>query len=152
MRIDDAFPSKYIKCSDLQGRAAPVKIRDVQFEMIGGDSGDRKAVLYFVGKEKGLVLNKTNANVISDMYGYETDDWVGKPIELFPTKTDYAGKRVDAIRVREVSAPPMQAARDQHAPSNYHAPLPPDDKFPPNARARAEQGGAAPVFDDEIPF
>lgn len=138
MRVSTAFPSNYIKCEDLQGRPARVKMNYIKMEDIGDD---HKPVLYFIGKEKGLVLNKTNAGVISSMYGDETDHWSSQEIEIYPTETDYQGKRVPAIRVR----PPTRQA---------------DQTFAPNARARAEPSEerfAPPVdnagaFDDEIPF
>src|SRR5262245_40173132 len=97
MNINGAFPSTYLKAADLQGRRITVAIAAVKMEDIGSDT---KPVLHFQGKDKGLVLNKTNANMISEICGTdETDDWSGKRVVLYPTKTDFQGKRVDAIRV-----------------------------------------------------
>jgi hypothetical protein len=98
MRMSTAFPSKYLRAADLQGRDVTVTIERVEMADIGDD--DPKPVVYFKGKEKGLVLNKTNAGTIADTLGDETDDWTGAAIVIFPTKTDYQGKRVDAIRLR----------------------------------------------------
>jgi hypothetical protein len=72
MRMSSAFPSNYLRAADLQGRNVTVTIDRVAMEDIGGD---HKPVLYFRGKEKGMVLNKTNGNNISAAYGDETDDW-----------------------------------------------------------------------------
>ena len=55
---------------------------------------------YFEGKSKALVLNKTNANTITDRLGPETDGWVGRGLTLYPTEVDFQGRRVAAIRVR----------------------------------------------------
>src|SRR6185312_3773933 len=55
---------------------------------------------YFKGKEKGVVLNKTNAGVISDFYGDDTADWYEQPIILFAVRTEFQGKPVDGLRVR----------------------------------------------------
>lgn len=97
VNINGAFPSTYLKASDLQGRRVSVTMAGVRMEDIGGE---QKPILSFVGKEKGLVLNKTNANMIAEITGSEeTDDWHGQAIVLYPTKTDFQGKRVDAIRV-----------------------------------------------------
>lgn len=97
MNIGTAFPSNYLKAADLQGRRVTVQIAGVNMEDIGGD---HKPILSFIGKEKGLVLNKTNANMITEIVGSdETNDWQGHSIVLYPTKTDFQGKRVDAIRV-----------------------------------------------------
>ena len=97
MNIQGAFPSQYLKAADLQGRRVTVTIADVKMEDIGGD---HKPVLRFQGKDKGMVLNKTNASLIAEIArSDETDEWSGVKIVLYPTKTDFQGKRVDAIRV-----------------------------------------------------
>jgi len=96
MKMSDAFPSKFLKAADLQGRHVDVEISHVEMEDLGDDT---KPVVYFVGKTKGLVLNKTNGSTIADDYGDESDAWVGRIITLFATKVDYQGKRTDAIRV-----------------------------------------------------
>ncbi len=74
MNINDQFPSKYLKAADLQGRNVTVKMARVEQEKIGDDM---KLILYFQGKERGVVLNKTNANNIASLYGGETEDWYG---------------------------------------------------------------------------
>ncbi len=70
MKINEAFPSNYLKAADLQDREVTVTMADVKMEKLGDDS---RPVLYFRGKEKGLVLNKTNANNIASRYGDDTD-------------------------------------------------------------------------------
>lgn len=135
MRIDAAFPSTYLKAADLQGRNVTVIISHVRMEDVGDD---HKPVLYFQGKEKGLALNKTNSNNISVLYGYETDDWTGKPIELFEAQVDYQGKSVPAIRVR---AP--------RGGTNGHAARP---AAPPPASHTPPQYQTNNDLDDSIPF
>jgi hypothetical protein len=101
MKISEEFPSQYIKASDLGGRDIRVTMGRVEREKIGTDN---KLVLYFKGKEKGLVLNKTNAATIGDAYGDDTEDWYDQPLILFSVKTDYQGKVVDATRCRVPTA------------------------------------------------
>lgn len=98
MNINDAFPSKYLKASDLQGRNHPVTIANVVTEDIG--KGEEKLIIYFQGHKKGMVLNKTNANNIGILYGPETEDWVGQPIIIFEAMVDFQGKTVPALRIR----------------------------------------------------
>jgi hypothetical protein len=111
MKINSAFPSDYLKTSDLNGKAVRVQIADVTTEKVGDD---QKPILHFVGKEKGLVLNKTNANRIVEATGTdETDEWAGWSIVLYPAKVDFQGKRVDAIRIDDrpgASKPPVTRA------------------------------------------
>ena len=97
MNINLAFPSAYLKAADLQGRRVGVTIEKVVMEDIGGD---QKPVVRFRGKDRGIVLNKTNAAMIAEITGTEeTDEWKGAAVVLYPTKTDFQGKRVDCIRV-----------------------------------------------------
>lgn len=47
-----------------------------------------------------LLLNKTNAKTIAQMYGNNPSAWVGKLVTLFPSTTSVGGSEVDCIRVR----------------------------------------------------
>src|SRR5262249_49284118 len=105
MKISNAYPSKYVSASDLNGRNVSVIIARAEMEKLGND---HKPVLYFRGKEKGLVLNKTNAYAIKDAYGDDTDGWEGKELVLFEIMTDFQGKITPAIRVRTPSAKDRQ--------------------------------------------
>lgn len=97
MNINDAFPSKYLKASDLKNRTVNVVIENVAIERLGNDN---KVVVYFEGKDKGLVLNKTNANMIAEITEQqEMDNWIGHKIAVYPTHVDFQGKRTPAIRV-----------------------------------------------------
>ena len=100
MKMSAAFPSKYLKASDLQGRAVKLVIKGVELEEVGDG---HKPVVYFEGKEKGVVLNKTNGSMIASLYGDDTDMWAGKEIEVFPDKTPFQGQIVDCLRVRGIA-------------------------------------------------
>lgn len=104
MNINQAFPSKYLKASDLEGNAVTVKISDVKVEAVGRDQ-DTKPVVYFDGKKKGLVLNKTNSNKIAQIaQSHETDEWAGVTIVIYPTEVEFSGESVEAIRVKAPKA------------------------------------------------
>jgi len=105
MNINDAFPSKYLRASDLKGRSVRVVMEQVVTEELGND---QKPILYFQGKEKGLALNKTNSQIIAATYGPETSGWKGQPLELYPDKTQFNGQIVDCLRCRI----PVPAARE----------------------------------------
>ena len=101
MKIGSAFPSKWLKASDLpDGKFISVTIERVELEKVGMDSEDDKPVMYFVGKSKGLVLNKTKANAISAAYGEETEDWSGRPLQLYATEVAFQGKMVASIGIK----------------------------------------------------
>ncbi len=72
-----------------------------------GDDGD-KPVIYFRGKDRALVCNKTNAASIAELLGDdEMDNWGGYRICLVPAKTDFQGKRVDCIRIDAAPGAPQ---------------------------------------------
>lgn len=102
MNVNDQFPSNYLKASDLQGREVKVTMDRIEMEKLGDDN---KMVLYFIGKTKGVVLNKTNSMNISAGYGPETDNWPGAAVILYSTWVDFQGKSVEAIRIRPASKP-----------------------------------------------
>jgi hypothetical protein len=132
--INEAFPSNYLKASDLKGRSVVVTIDRVEFEAVG-QSREMKPVLYFVGKEKGMVLNKTNANKIMQLLETPvTEEWHQGRILLYPTETQFQGDMVDCVRVK--AAPAMKAAPKKAAP-------------PPEPEPEPEY---EPMTDEEIPF
>lgn len=96
---------KHLKTADLNGKPAVVNIAGVAMEMVGqGRDAEEKAVLSFANREKTLVLNSSNSNTIGEAFGWETDGWKGRQVELYPTTTDFAGKIVDCIRIRVPAA------------------------------------------------
>lgn len=98
MNIDQAFPSKYLKASDLNGRNVVVQISGARIEGIGQNK-DQKLVLSFYGKEKTFVCNKTNASTIAKLHGPDTDNWIGKSITLTAREVEFQGEMVLSIRV-----------------------------------------------------
>lgn len=113
MKITDAFPSNYLKAADLNGRAVKVTIADCQLEHL---DDEQKPVIRFQGKQKGMVLNRTNAGVIAAALGEETGGWVGREVELYPDRTMFQGRMVDCLRVRVPAPPAPTAGADSDVP------------------------------------
>jgi hypothetical protein len=170
MKIGEAFPSAYIKATDLNGQRVKIKMHRVVMEDVGDD---HKPVLYFYGTEKKMVLNKTNANEITDAYGDDTVNWDGQVIELYHARVDFGGKKVDAIRVNaainrpstalagaaqaplgqavQPSAPPRAEVFNQVA----QAPLDRRNQVPGNGSdfpGDTPLPEASPFHEDKIPF
>ncbi len=97
MNLNDLYPSRFLKASDLNGRNMNVVIHSLDKDSLHGES---KNVMTFKNMEKQLVLNRTNAELIGELFGPDTDRWVGKSIELHKARVSFQGKLVDAIRVR----------------------------------------------------
>jgi hypothetical protein len=153
--LNDAFPGNWLKTQDLQGREVNVIIASADIETVGKE---RKLCLFFRGKQKGMICNKTNAGRIALAYGEDTAAWIGQPITLYSEMVDFQGKATWGLRVRVVQQqravdPQFVAARQQvaqHLAGNGNGQYtPPTTTMPvptstPDSRAHA--------LDDEIPF
>jgi hypothetical protein len=133
MRISDQFPSDYLRAADLEGKELTLTIRNVAMEEVGADR-ENKPVLYFEGQDKGIILNKTNAATIAELYGDDTDEWPGEAITLFSAMVTYQGKTMPGLRVK--------------MPSRTKGPK--SGGAPPAAAPK--QAAPSGVGDDEIPF
>lgn len=170
MRISQAFPSKYLKSDDIGNQRWRLTIRSVQMEDVG--ENEHKPIVYFQELEKGLVLNKTNAEMVVQLYGDDTDRWTGQAIEMYATPVQFGGKTTMGLRVMN-PAPAMPAHPGMAAPiapgqPPYQPPGMPNLQMPaqgmpnpnvppvpahrdPNAPLPTEpQGGGSydPAFDD----
>jgi hypothetical protein len=88
---------------------------------VGRRRGQEKTEIHlsFEGTDKELVLNVTNFDAICDVTGkYDTEDWPGEKIELYPTKTRMGRDTVDCIRVRV----PGQRTRAASPPTSEPTP------------------------------
>ena len=109
MQIDALYPSKYVKSDDFPpGKRVSVVIRSVSLEDLG--NGETKPALWFLNKTKAAILNKTNALILEVSLGSETDDWIGKTIELFAEQKSFQGRLVQgismAVPAQAVAPPP----------------------------------------------
>ncbi len=143
-KLSDIFPSRFLSAADLQGREAIATIDRVEIEKFDDDA--QKPVVYFEGKTKGLVCNKTNAKSIALIAGDDTDNWPGKAIVLFSMMVDFKGQVVEAIRVRRPPDPAVVPALS-----------PPPRPTQGSVSAKATSSTAATAqfdgdLDDEISF
>jgi hypothetical protein len=113
MKVSEAFPSKFLKATDVNGSEPTLVIDTVVQEEVGREN-EQKMVLYFKGKQKGLVLNKTNSHVLASKFGDDTDDWSGKSVQLYSEPVYFQGKKTDGLRVRPVA--PAKAPLDDAIP------------------------------------
>lgn len=105
--VNEMFPSKWLKATDLP-RPVTVTIDSIeQAEMPGGEL---KWVVYFRGKEKGMVLNRTNAEQLVDFFGDESDNWRGKSVKLFAMRVQGPNGPTQGIRLRQASGAAQAAS------------------------------------------
>jgi len=105
MKLTELFPSNLLKAQDVTdaGGEMPLKIANVEIKEFDGDNGkERKPILIF-SDERRMVLNKTNANIIAEMFGDDTDAWINREITLHVQSVEFQGKIVPSIRVKMVN-------------------------------------------------
>jgi hypothetical protein len=113
--INEMFPGRYIKAQTLGGKPRIYRIATIEREKLS--DGSTKPAVSFDEEHLKFILNRVNADAIAAFCGPNTDDWVGKLIELIPTRTQFGSKMVDAVRVR----------RPQRRPGSDRRPMPHDD-------------------------
>ena len=157
MNINQAFPSKWLKASDLGTNTPTVTVAKVVMEKVGDK--DMRAVMYFVGKSKALPLNRTNASSMEEITGSpDTDLWKGVKIRLRMERVDFQGKRVPAVRIeaadQQATPPPTtvrQAVRNLRQPVPEPEPAVVEDEFVDHDPSDVPDVVDAPN-DDDIPF
>lgn len=151
--------SDFLKAEDIGANFWTVTVSNV--DMKSFDDGSRKLLVMFQELDKGLVLNKTNADTLGDLYGKNTDGWTGRQIMLMTMPVDYQGKKVQAIRLR---APAQQQAMPQRQPgqlqpqANTNMGLAQSPHRPLASQSYQQASGgdfnppAPPPSDSDIPF
>lgn len=137
---NEFFPSKYLKADDFEDDSPVVVIARITVEEVGKDR-DRRPILFFEGEAKGIVLNKTNASNISKAYGSDTDNWIGKKVQIGTEMVSFNGETKPAIRLY----PPRKAKASVNAPLRQS-----DDGGQRPFAPPSDEGGFG--MDTEIPF
>jgi hypothetical protein len=142
-----------MKADDLISGPQTLTIQAVELRHEFND-GSSKPVITFNG-DKQLVCNKTNWNIVIELYGTNTDAWLGKPLTLMRTMVDFQGKRTPAIRINPIVVP--NGAPSSTLSSNGHsAPQPAEDPRKASATAlklwvaKARRQGAAEPSAEEL--
>lgn len=140
MDINTFFPSRWLRGDDLQGREATVLITAVTEEKVGDE---QRPVLWFKGHEKGLVLNRTNADTLSARLGFDTENWPGTTVTLYTAAVRFQGQVHNAIRIRNVK--PADTKANGYATQKQ--------KDEPQIRSNPEnRTSLGDELSDEIPF
>jgi hypothetical protein len=105
MRANEAFPSKYLKSSDVKEKPRVAVISHIAQEKVGkGSDAEEKHVLYFEDG-KPIVLNRTNWDALEEAFG-DSDNWPGHKTKIKCARTKYQGKPVDGIRLDPIVPKP----------------------------------------------
>src|SRR5262245_9100920 len=97
-KVSDVYKSTYLRAADLE-EPITVTIKSASIEELGEDK-DEKIVVLFEELDRGLVLNRTNADYLSMICkSDDTEDWPGTRVGLFVQPVSFKGKLVDSIRL-----------------------------------------------------
>ena len=148
--------SPHLKAADLMSQIHKVIIKDAGAEtLISFKTGqdEQKVVVYFENRKKDLPLNSTNLDWMNTTFGFETDMWRGKEIELFTIRTNFEGK--DGIRIqlpRTTAVPPLPGATPLTGAVPAQQPaIPPSGTFAGGAPAAAPAPVVAPAAQQQPP-
>lgn len=98
--FDQLYPGRFLKSGELLGKKVTVKIADVAIDELEGEKGKKiQGIIFLEGKDKQIVLNKTNGLCLRGMFGRKLTEWVGKRITIFQDQTKLGGEIVDCIRI-----------------------------------------------------
>lgn len=105
------FLGQYITAAELVGKSPTLTVEKITLEKVesmkptddegGGKMRDR-IVVYFKEARggRGWLLNRTNAECIKELWGRETDGWLGKRITLHTMNVRVGPKMEPGIRVK----------------------------------------------------
>ena len=103
------FDATYLRWFDLHEKPALVEIVSVERVELTLRGGAKKRSPVATIKQvngsitslKPLVLNRTNADTIAELYGNKPSEWAGKRVVLMVAETQLKGKPVNCIRLRK---------------------------------------------------
>lgn len=98
--FDQLYPGRFLKSGELLGKKVTVTIADVEIDELEGEKGKRvQGIIHLKGKNKQIVLNKTNGLCLKGMFGRKLGDWIDKRIVIFQDQTRFGSDTVDCIRI-----------------------------------------------------
>lgn len=157
------FLGTYITAAELVGKEPTLTIERVTLEEVeslkpAGDEGANgktkdRVIVYFKGTKanRGWLLNRTNAECIKELWGRETDNWIGHRLTLFVQQVRVGPKMEPGIRVK--GSPELTEPRTFELKLPRKKPirttLLPTKKAPP---AAATPSADAPPVDDAAEY
>lgn len=105
----------YLKAAHLPaGKSVPATVDRIEFQTVHPRPGQAeiKPVMYFQGKQKGLILTSTNQDFLRATFGDDINASYGKPITLVAVHKIVAGRGCDTVIIGQ----PAQGVKSGPAP------------------------------------
>jgi hypothetical protein len=157
--MNEALAGRWLSQLEVPEDGVELIIKAVSQEVVGDEQSEKYALHFRDKNYKPLLLNKTNIRVLVDLYGGESEAWLGQPIVVYSDPNiSYGGKRIGGVRLRNPQptrrpgphrpgpAPagwPDQTTRGLSGPANAS----------PDPRANGNMGGSGmDDLDNDIPL
>ena len=114
-RTSEMVSSKYLKGADVPDPVI-VTIRGVKQVNVAKEDAEPeyKCACKFAEFEKPMILNVTNIRIAEKALGEDTDQWIGKEIELyFDENVSFGGELVGGLRFRRKQQPAKKMSIDE---------------------------------------
>lgn len=101
MNVFSIFKGEYLSATELGEKKPTLVISRVNVAKVEDDKGKARdrPILFFSGVERGLVLCKTNALLLSAMFSEETDAWTGKKVTIHSEMVQVGPERKLGVRI-----------------------------------------------------
>lgn len=113
LNVKDIYPSRWLSASDIN-RPVVVQITACTLEEVRDPRGagtSHKLCLAFARATKRMLLNKTQATALAEMYGPDAELWPGHAVQLLPDRSPN-GRPTIAVR-----HPPESPSAQPEAPA-----------------------------------
>jgi hypothetical protein len=137
MKVSDLIESKYLKQSDIPDPVT-VTIQSLKKVNVARDdeAPDYRWTVKFSEFDKSMVYNTTNIKRTAKALGDDTEDWLGKQMQLYvDPDIEFGGNIVGGLRVRGLQRKPVAKRK------------PEDDAFMDEANRKFDDAA-----DDSVPF
>lgn len=158
--VSQMIQSKYVGHAEVVNPVV-VTIKDVKLERVGREAdSEERWFLYFSELKKAMRLNVTSIRILEATWGDNSDNWLGKRVQLYWDPTvQFGGKLVGGVRIRVGRAPAStqapQGGVGRFDPMTGRPLQAEQSQFDQNTGEILKSGSrqmADPEFDDEIPF
>lgn len=89
----------FLKVDDIKA-SGPIRMRIVD---VSEGRFDKPDLTFDDGSKLGC--NATNGRVLAKAWGFDSDDWIDKEVELAVGETEYQGRTQETILIRPISPP-----------------------------------------------
>jgi hypothetical protein len=89
----------WLKGEDLEEGERTVVTIKAAYEHTFEQSGETRPVLEFMEMEERLTLNKTRVKKLVELFGTDSETWIGQKISLYAIDVNFNGKTMPSVAI-----------------------------------------------------